>query len=58
MAKIRSRNNVKILDFIKEIGISEMELARILRELRIRVEEGQKNLDQQEAARVRGFLNT
>ncbi|PIR74776.1 MAG: translation initiation factor IF-2 [Candidatus Magasanikbacteria bacterium CG10_big_fil_rev_8_21_14_0_10_47_10] len=58
MAKIRSRNNVKILDFIKEIGISEMELARILRELRIRMEEGQKNLDQQEAARVRGFLNT
>lgn len=55
--RTRTRNNVKIADFVKELGIGEGELLRILRELRIRLEEGQKNLDQQETARVRGYLN-
>lgn len=56
-AKYRTKNSIKILDFIQQIGISEPKLMAILRELKIRVEEGQKNLDQNEAGRVRGYLN-
>lgn len=55
--KGRTRNNVKIVDFIRDISVSEGELYRILKQINIRMEEGQKNLDSQEAARVRGFLN-
>lgn len=56
-AKYRTKNSVKIADFIHDIGLSEGKLYSILRELNIRTEEGQKNLDQNEAGRVRGFLN-
>ncbi len=55
--KIRSRNNVKIVDFLRQLNLTESELFRILRNVNIRLEEGQKNLDQQEASRVRQFLN-
>lgn len=55
--KIRSRNNVKIVDLLRDLRMSEGELYRILREINVRTEEGQKNLDQQEAASVRRYLN-
>lgn len=53
----RTRNNIKIADFLQELGLSEEKLYSILKEVRVRVIDGQKNLDQQEAARVRQYLN-
>ena len=55
--KIRSKNNIKIVDLLQDLKLSEGELFRILKEINVRMEEGQKNLDQQEAASVRRFLN-
>ena len=55
--KIRSKNNIKIVDLLQDLRLSESELFRILKEINVRMEEGQKNLDQQEAASVRRFLN-
>ena len=55
--KIRSKNNIKIVDLLQDLKLSESELFRILKEINVRMEEGQKNLDQQEAASVRRFLN-
>lgn len=52
-----SKNTVKIVDFLQELRLSEQNLHAILRETGIRLAEGQKNLDQQEAAQVRGYLN-
>jgi len=54
--KIRSKNNVKIVDLLAELKLSEGEFYRIIKEINIRLEEGQKNLDQQEAASVRHYL--
>jgi len=55
--KMRSRNNVKIVDVLADLKLSEAKLMHILREVKIRVDDGQKNLDQQEVARVRQYLN-
>jgi len=56
--KFRSqKNTVKIADFLQETRLSEAKLHHILREVEIRLTEGQKNLDQQEAARVRAYMN-
>lgn len=54
--KIRSKNNIKIVDLLQELKLSEGEFYRILKEMNIRVEEGQKNLDQQKAASVRRYI--
>lgn len=57
-SKIRTKKNtVKIADFLAELKLSEGKLQQILRELNIRTSEGQKNLDLQETAAVRRFLN-
>ncbi len=55
--KYRTKNSMKIADFLADLRISEGKLYSILRELNIRTEEGQKNLDQNEIGKVRGFLN-
>lgn len=54
--KIRSKNNIKIVDLLQELKLSEGDFYRILKEMNIRVEEGQKNLDQQKAASVRRYI--
>ncbi len=51
------KNTVKIADFLQETKLSEARLNHILREVDIRIAEGQKNLDQQETARVRAYIN-
>lgn len=56
-ARFRTKSVTKIVDFIKEIGLSEGKLMSILRELNIRLTEGQKNLDHNETSRVRAYLN-
>jgi translation initiation factor IF-2 len=56
--RIRTKKNtVKIADFLHELRLSEREFQTILRETETRLAEGQKNLDQQEAAQVRAYLN-
>lgn len=59
MAKLRikSRQAIKIADLQRELGLPDAELARIMREVNVRVDEGQKNLDQNEAGRIRHYLN-
>lgn len=52
----RSRNTFKISDLQQELGLTEISFYRVLREAGIRVEEGQKNVDQNEAGRVRQYL--
>jgi len=54
--KIRAKNNMKIADLKGDLGLSDDKFRNILRELRINVEEGQKNLDQNEVGRVRQYL--
>lgn len=54
---LRSRNNMKIIDLQQELGLSDDRLRRILQELRVFVEEGQRNLDQNEVGRIRQWLN-
>jgi translation initiation factor IF-2 len=54
--RIRSKNNIKIVDLLQELNLSEGEFYRILKEINIRLVEGQKNLDQQEVASVRRYL--
>ena len=58
MAKIksRSRNMTKIADLQQELELSDTQLATILDEVSVRVEEGQKNLNQNETGRVRQFI--
>ncbi|MGH9858015.1 MAG: translation initiation factor IF-2 N-terminal domain-containing protein, partial [Acidobacteriota bacterium] len=51
------KNNVKIVDFLQETGLQDRDFYRLVREVDIRLTEGQKNIDQQEAARIRGYLN-
>lgn len=58
MAKlVRSRNTTKIADLQQELRLPDPEFARILRLVNIRLEEGQKNLDQNEVGRIRKHLN-
>lgn len=57
-AKIRTKKNtVKIVDLLAELKLSEGKFQHILREVGIRLAEGQKNLDLQEAAAIRRYLN-
>jgi translation initiation factor IF-2 len=53
----KARTTVKIADLQQELRLSETELRRVLQENRIRLEEGQKNLDQKEVAIIRQYLN-
>src|SRR3989344_7035912 len=57
VAHVRAKRTVKIADLLQELKLSEGKLGHILREVNIRLSEGQKNLDQQEVARVRQYLN-
>lgn len=54
---IRSRNTLKIADLQQELRLTESKFATILRTVGIRIEEGQKNLDQNEVGRIRAYLN-
>lgn len=55
--KYRTRNTTKIADLLQELRLSEGELRAIMREVNVRVEEGQNNLDQNEVGRIRRYLN-
>ncbi|MEX1112333.1 MAG: translation initiation factor IF-2 [Candidatus Andersenbacteria bacterium] len=60
MAKRKFRtkkNTVKIADFLQEMQLSEAKFNFLVRETGIRLTEGQKNIDLQETARIRGYLN-
>src|SRR3989344_5905279 len=52
-----SKNNRKIVEVLQELKLSEGKLMFILKEVGVRIAEGQKNLDQSEISRVRGYLN-
>ncbi len=52
-----SKNNRKIVEVLQELKLSEGKLMFILKEVGVRLAEGQKNLDQSEISRVRGYLN-
>lgn len=54
--KFRTRNTTKIIDLLQDLGISDVALKAIMREVGIRLEEGQKNLNQNEVGRIRAFL--
>lgn len=58
MAKIkaRSRNMTKIAELKAELKLSDSQLVTILGEVNIRIEEGQKNLNQNETGKVRQFI--
>lgn len=55
--KFPSKNNRKIVDVLQDLRITEGKLMFLLKEVGIRIAEGQKNLDQGEIARIRGYLN-
>src|SRR3989344_6475469 len=55
--RVKAKRVMKIADVLAELKLSEGKLYHILREVNIRTAEGQKNLDQQEVARVRQYLN-
>ena len=55
-SKFRTKNTTKIADLLGELRMSENQLMGLLRTLNIRLEEGQKNLDQQEVGRIRAHL--
>ncbi len=59
MAKRRfaSKNTRKITEVLEELKLSESRFFFILKEIGIRLAEGQKNIDQSAVARVRGYLN-
>ncbi len=52
-----SKNTRKIVDVLQELKLTEGKLMFLLKEVGVRIAEGQKNLDQSEIARVRGYLN-
>ena len=52
-----SKNNRKIVEVLEELRITEGRLMFLLKEVGIRLADGQKNLDQSEVARIRGYLN-
>ncbi len=54
--KARTRQNIKITDLLDELKIFEGEFRDALQKGKIRLVEGQKNLDQQEAATVRRII--
>ncbi|MEX2054621.1 MAG: translation initiation factor IF-2 [Candidatus Andersenbacteria bacterium] len=54
---LRTRNTTKIIDLLQELGLSEARFQALLRTVGVRLEEGQKNLDQNEAGRLRQYLN-
>lgn len=54
--KFKTKNTTKIADFKVELGLADTEFASILRQVNVRLEEGQKNLDQQEVGRIRSYL--
>lgn len=56
-SRVKVKRTVKIADLLAELKLPEGQLRQILREVNVRLEEGQKNLDLQEAARVRQYLN-
>ena len=56
-AKYRTRNSMKIVDLLQDLRISEAKLTHIMREVGIRLGEGQKNLDQNEIGRIRRYIN-
>jgi translation initiation factor IF-2 len=56
-SKFRSKHTIKIVDVLQDLGISEAQLYHVLREIKIQLEENQKNLDGSEVARVRQYLN-
>lgn len=53
----KTRENFKIVDVVQELRLSEGEFFRLLSELKIRLTEGQKNLDGREVALLRQRLN-
>ncbi len=59
MAKIhaRSRNTTKIAELQQELGLSERDFQDIVRQVNVRIEEDQRNLDQNEVGRIRKYLN-
>jgi len=54
--KFRTKNTTKIAELLSELKLSEAIFQNILREVNVRLEEGQKNLDQQEVGRIRQYL--
>lgn len=52
-----SKNNRKIVEVLQELKLTEGKLMFILKEVGVRLTEGQKNLDGSEISRVRGYLN-
>lgn len=53
----RARSTLKIVDLQQELGLPERDLRRVFQAANVRVEEGQKNVDYGEAARVRQYLH-
>src|SRR5687768_9594481 len=54
---LRSRNTIKIIDLQQELGLTDQKLAVLMRAVNIRLEEDQKNLDQNEAGKIRQYLH-
>lgn len=59
MARIRarSRNTTKIDELKQELRLSDAEFGRVVRAVNVRLEEDQRNLDQNEVGRIRQYLN-
>lgn len=53
----RTRNTTKIADLQQELGLPEPRFQALLKTVGIRMDEGQKNLDQNEVGRIRQYLN-
>lgn len=53
----KAKQTIKIADFLHDLRISEGKLNQVLREVGVRMTEGEKNLDMGEVARVRKYLN-
>lgn len=55
--RFKTKQTVKIADFLRDMGLSEAKFQYLLRETNIRITEGQKNLGSSEVARIRSYLN-
>ena len=55
--KYATKNTTKIEDLKAELKVSEGDFANILREVNVRLEDRQKNLNQNEVGRIRKYLN-
>ena len=53
----KTRNTIKMIDVAAELRLSEPQLLRLLSEVKIRLTEGQKNLDGGEVAQLKRYLN-